>query len=1470
MATYATLDYLPDLTSAQKSGAGVLSLGPASPNAVGWDYSANASGLEPYALLHSLYRFTAVEGATYDFFSTSYYDPYLLLLYDAQGNAIVANEEADDPADFRLSDGGLYSQDVIFSWRAPYSGTFYVDGSWAQGSYYSYYSLSVYEDRDTAVSVNHAPTVAVPMPDLDWREGALLYYLVPAGTFADPDGNALTYSARQANGSPLPSWLSFDPATQKFLGTAPANSGDLTVRVTATDPGGLSAYDDVVFHTPAGSSNGQTINGTGNNDTLTGGKGDDIIYGGKGDDLLTGGSGNDSLYGEDGNDTAVFSGKFGEYTITFNATASTYTVTDKTSGRDGTDTLSGVELLKFSDGTRPVGGGTEGGLNLTGTSGADTLNGGPLDDRIDGQDGDDMLNGGAGNDTLYGGKGNDTFDWDGDKRGGVDRFEGGAGNDTYVLDDPADQVVETSGNGLDKVWVPFSYSLEALPYVENLAGFGTIGLTLTGNDYGNQIGGTDGGNDTLRGGKGDDRIDGRGGTDTAVFSGKFADYTVRYDTTTASYTVTDKVSDRDGSDTLTGVEFFKFADGTRAASAAAFDTTPPTVVSFDPADEATNVAVGADLKLTFSENVQRGSGSIVLKTAAGVVVETYNAASSGNLVFSGSTLTVNPSADLSPGTGYRLEFAAGSVKDLAGNGFAGSTSYNFSTRVADDFAANSGTSGKVVVGQASRGSIETAGDVDWFAVSLSAGQSYEFKLDGVSLVDPTLSLYAPNGALLGTDDDSGTGLNALISFNAGTSGTYYLAARGYSTQTGTYTLSASARQQDDFASNASTTGRVALGGSSSGSIETAHDVDWFAVSLSAGQTYRFQLASNGLADPLFAVFTANGDLLAADDDSGGGLNAQIQFTAPSTGTFYLAAMDVGSGTGRYTVAAQALVSDDFAANSSTSGRLAPGGSSSGTVETSGDKDWFAITLNAGQTYQFRLHGVTLGDAALTLYSASGTSLASDDNSGGGLDALINYQPGTSGTYYLSAGAAGTQTGSYSLSAASVGSDDYAAGSGTSGRIAVGGTATGSIETASDADWFAITLAAGQSYTFALDGLSLGDPVLTLYGANGASLARDDDSGSGSNALLKFTAPSAGTYYLAASAYGSLTGSYRLSASSGIGGSDDYAGNTGTTGRLAVGGSTSGNVESANDSDWFAVTLSAGQRYEFRLNGSGQNDPRLGLYSTQGTLLASDDDGGGGNNALISYLAPASGTYYLAAQMASGGTGGYSLSAQQRGGDGGDGSFSIRIVYSGDARFQTYFDQAAQHWSQIITGDLSNVVDRQYGTIDDLLIEAQISNIDGVGSILGQAGATAWRSSSDSGLAYRGMMQFDSADLAAMEADGTLESVILHEMGHVLGINGAMFRQKGLISGSNYIGANGVDAYRQVTGNLGLTAVPIETGGGSGTAGSHWSESVFHTELMTGYAENAPPMPLSIITVGCLEDLGYQVNYAAADPYTLGG
>lgn len=200
-----------------------------------------------------------------------------------------------------------------------------------------------------------------------------------------------------------------------------------------------------------------------------------------------------------------------------------------------------------------------------------------------------------------------------------------------------------------------------------------------------------------------------------------------------------------------------------------------------------------------------------------------------------------------------------------------------------------------------------------------------------------------------------------------------------------------------------------------------------------------------------------------------------------------------------------------------------------------------------------------------------------------------------------------------------------------------------------------------------------------------------------------------------------------------------------------------------------------------------------------------------------------------------------------------------------------FQRAAARWSQIIVGDLPDVTVNGR-VIDDLEITATAPFIDGPSGILGQAGPDALRTTG-SRLPYTGSMEFDSADLAAMQADGTFEGVILHEMAHVIGI-GTLWQSKGLLqniftTNPIYVGANALREYRQLSGNATATGVPVENTGGPGTALGHWRESVFTTELMTGYAEEAgTAMPISRMTVGSLQDMGYTVDYTKADPYVL--
>jgi len=224
--------------------------------------------------------------------------------------------------------------------------------------------------------------------------------------------------------------------------------------------------------------------------------------------------------------------------------------------------------------------------------------------------------------------------------------------------------------------------------------------------------------------------------------------------------------------------------------------------------------------------------------------------------------------------------------------------------------------------------------------------------------------------------------------------------------------------------------------------------------------------------------------------------------------------------------------------------------------------------------------------------------------------------------------------------------------------------------------------------------------------------------------------------------------------------------------------------------------------------------------------------------------------------------------------------AIRSAYTIEVRFmggltatqKAAFKKAADRWTKVIVGDLPSVMVGGE-LIDDLLIEAKGIAIDGSAGILGQAGPTNLRPASAGASAFlpaKGIMQFDTADLADMEADGTLVDVITHEMGHVIGI-GTIWEEKGVLAGAGtsnptFTGARAKKAFGILKGK-GPTPVPVENTGGEGTADSHWRESVFKNELMSGFIA-APGNPLSRVTAGSLKDLGYVVDLTAAEAYVL--
>lgn len=232
----------------------------------------------------------------------------------------------------------------------------------------------------------------------------------------------------------------------------------------------------------------------------------------------------------------------------------------------------------------------------------------------------------------------------------------------------------------------------------------------------------------------------------------------------------------------------------------------------------------------------------------------------------------------------------------------------------------------------------------------------------------------------------------------------------------------------------------------------------------------------------------------------------------------------------------------------------------------------------------------------------------------------------------------------------------------------------------------------------------------------------------------------------------------------------------------------------------------------------------------------------------------------------------------------DFDITVRFVGTMTEAQEAAFSAAAAKWSSTIRTDQPDIpleidpgefmagAPAFVGTVDDILIDAQVKTMDGAGGTLGSAGWIYARNSN--GLPVYGIMNFDEADMATMENNGTLADVIVHEMGHVLGI-GTSWAWPYIVGGPYLTGAGSADprfvgpAATGVWNEMGgVGHVPVENTGSSGTRDSHWRESTFDTELMTGWLDMSSR--LSRLSVASLADLGYGVDLAGADPYSLPG
>jgi hypothetical protein len=319
-------------------------------------------------------------------------------------------------------------------------------------------------------------------------------------------------------------------------------------------------------------------------------------------------------------------------------------------------------------------------------------------------------------------------------------------------------------------------------------------------------------------------------------------------------------------------------------------------------------------------------------------------------------------------------------------------------------------------------------------------------------------------------------------------------------------------------------------------------------------------------------------VLAEDDDSGGGSNAYIEMTLPASGAYVIVAtrynFDVGTSQGKYALslagngAAQNVSNTPPAASTEPvevdtgvwyMGDIALSEPASGTIDSRSFAQLYSLDLQAGTEIVVAMlaDGSTL-DPYLIFVTEDGDVLAEDNDSGaqvgvGKTDAVLALTIDQSGTYFVIATRAGADqgmsSGAYVLIAAipdtqgqgpvqeqPTADDNLPDGVDAMGMIQVGQQASGAISADSFIHLYGFDGQAGEQVTITMRGTGGLDSYLGVIDPNDEVIAEDDDSAGGSDAQISIRLPESGTYVIVVTRNGldagMTTGSYTLDVTSG--------------------------------------------------------------------------------------------------------------------------------------------------------------------------------------------------------------------------------------------------------------------------------------------------------------------------------------------------
>ncbi|MFO0600535.1 MAG: EB domain-containing protein [Myxococcaceae bacterium] len=535
------------------------------------------------------------------------------------------------------------------------------------------------------------------------------------------------------------------------------------------------------------------------------------------------------------------------------------------------------------------------------------------------------------------------------------------------------------------------------------------------------------------------------------------------------------------------------------------------------------------------------------------------------------------------------------------------------------------------LGSAARfeGEVQFPGDVDVVRLDTVVGDAWSFSLDSFSDVD--VELLAADGSLLQRLGSSGTA--TLVAADT----SMYLRAKGrYATSVGAFSLSVTALGADDYGDDAAhATAITPDGTSTSARWERAGDLDVISFQATSGHSYALTCASS--AGCRVTATHPSGTITTASSSTA--INTTLNPT--SSGTMTIAFSSYSGATAPYSWSLNDLSVDDVGDDATTAEPLQLGATRTAGIQTTTDHDFFSVTVATGQVYVATCTSTASYLCAMTVRTASGTSLGSTSY-GYGSPTTVSFVPTTAGTVTIDVFGS-SSTGTYTLSVVSQGSDDHGNTAATATAITAGSTTSGNIQFSGDLDVFSFSATSGAIYSAQCTTSASYLCKLTVRDASGTSVAT---TSYGTSTTAWFKASAAGTYTIeVAASYTGYFGAYSLVLSSA--GTDDFGDTTTAATTVTLGASVTGATQFAYDHDVMAVAVTAGHIYTATCTTTASYLCAFIVRNDAGTQVTTTSYG---TSTTATFVAAASGTYTFDMSPASSTTGSWTFRVADSGTD----------------------------------------------------------------------------------------------------------------------------------------------------------------------------------------------------------------------------